>query len=465
MRRNRYRQESAMSFRINTGTVIFIVIFIYLVIRILMSFQKESFSIYEVQNSYIDTNINTTALIVRDETIVNAEGSGYVSYYVRDGEKIGKDKTVYTIDETGSVYEILKETESSDLMMSGERLEEVRTRISNFENYFDFSNFSDVYNFRYDIENAVLELTNETLIEQVTSLESDSVNQSTYKKIASKEAGIITYYQDGFENFDVHKFKASDIDKNGYQKQTLKTGDIINVGDPVYKLINSENWYLVAPITEDQAKEISKKDTVKLNIHNSSKNIYCDYELTKQDKENFIIIFMNQQMVNYINDRYIDIVIFMDQNNGLKIPNTSITKKKVYKIPKEYLSSGSDSAQANFLNVKKINEKGDISMDQKKATIYKMDDQFCYINPDDFNESDVIVNINNNENLALSNATTEELDGIFCVNQGIAVFRYIDIRYQDDEYTIVKDNEDYSIAWYDRIVLDATTVDENQIIK
>lgn len=459
------KQSYSNEFKINIGTIIYIIIFIYIVIRIIMSLQKESLSIYEVQNSYIDTNITTTALIVREEKLVKAESSGYVSYYVRDGEKIGKNKTIYTIDETGSVYDKLKDTDSDSLTMSDEALTEVRTRISTFENYFDYSDFSELYNFRYDIENAVLELTNEALIEQMTSLDNDTTHIATYKKVNTAEAGIITYYEDGYENFNVDKFKASDIDKGSYKKKTLKTGEIINSGDPVYKLVTSENWYLVAPLSANEAKELKDKETISINIHNSSKNIKCAFRLTKQDDKDFAIISLSQQMVNYINDRYIDIVILMDQNNGLKIPNSSITKKKVYKIPVEYLSKGSDSMEERFINVKKLDEKGEVTIKQVSPTIYMTDDDFLYMDPNDFSVEDVLVNTDNNSTLALSQANTTKLEGVFCVNQGVADFRYIDVLYQDDEYTIVKSDVDYSIAWYDRIVLNQSMVKENQIIK
>lgn len=464
MSRKRRRNDSEQ-YKINIGTIIFGVIFVYMLIHVIMALRVEKLAIYEVQNSYIDTNISTTALIVRDEKLVNTDSSGYVSYYVRDGEKIGKNKTVYTIDETGSVYDRLKDTNSDELVMSDDALTEVRTRISTYENYFDYSDFSELYNFKYDIENAVLELTNEALIEQLTSLDDDATNVATYKKVTTKDSGIITYYKDGYENFDVNNFKASDINKSKYKKTTLKTGEIINSGDPVYKLITSENWYLVAPLTKEEAKRIKEKDKVKLNISNSSKNIIAPFELKKQGNDYFAVISLNQQMVNYINERYIDIVIFMEQNNGLKIPNTSITQKKVYKIPVTYLSNGSDSATKEFFNVKKLDEKGEITVKQVNPDIYITDDKFCYVDPNDFSDDDVIINTDTNDTIALSSAETSKIDGVFCVNQGIANFRYIDILFQDDEYTIVKADVPYSIAWYDRIVLNESTVTENQIIR
>ncbi len=452
-------------FKFNIGNIIFIIIFIYVLIRIFMSFQKESLTIYEVQNSYIDTNIDTTALIVREEKIVNADSSGYVSYYVRNGEKIGRDKTVYTIDETGSVYEKIKDADTDVLTMSDEALTEVRTRISTFENYFDYSNYSDIYNFRYDIENAVLELTNEALIEQLTSLDDESTNISTYKKVNTKESGIITYYKDGYENFNINQFKSSDVDKSNYKKTTLKTGEIINAGDPVYKLVTSENWYLVAPITKAEKKSLNNKETVQINIHNSAKNITCNFRITETDGKYFIILALNQQMVNFINDRFIDIVILMEQKNGLKIPNSSITEKEIYKLPEEFLSKGSDSMDKKFLNIKQLDEQGEVTVKQIKPTIYKTEDGMIYVSPDDFSENDVLLNTENNETIVISQAEKDKIEGVYCINQGTAAFRYIDIQYQDDEYTIVKADVPYSIAWYDRIVLNQAMVKENQIIK
>ncbi len=461
----RKKRKQTPHFKLNIGTIIFGIIFIYMLIHIIMALSVEQLAIYEVQNSYIDTNINTTALIVRDEKLITSDSSGYVSYYVRDGEKIGKEKTIYTIDETGSVYDRLKDVDSDELQMSNEALTEVRTRISSYENYFNYSEFSDVYNFKYDIENAVLELTNEALIEQLTALDDSQTNVTTYKKVSTKDSGIITYYKDGYEDFNIQKFKASDINKNTYKKTTLKTGEIINAGDPVYKLITSENWYLIAPITKNEATRLSEKEYVEINISNSSKNLTCPFESRKVDNNYFIILSLSQQMVNYINERYIDITIFMEQNNGLKIPNTSITKKKIYKIPASFLSNGSDSPERIFFNIKKLDDKGEPTIKQIKPDIYKTEEEFCYVDPNDFSDDDVIVNTETNETIQISALDTTDIEGVYCVNQGVTAFRYIDILFQDDEYTIVKSDTPYSISWYDRIILNQSTVTENQIIK
>ena len=464
MKRYNPKRDSNI-FQINTGTIIFSIIFLYILIRVIISLQTETLSIYEVQNSYIDTNINTTALILRQETIINSDSSGYVSYYVRDGEKIGKNKTVYTIDETGSIYDKIKDSDSESLSMSNEGLKEVRTRISNFENYFEYSNFSDVYNFRYDIENAVLELTNEAMIDQLTSLDGQTTGISTYKKVSSFDSGIITYYKDGYENITGENFKAEDVNSSNYKKQTLKTGEIVNSGDPIYKLVTSENWNLIIPLSEKEASSLEDKEYLKINIHNSSKNIVCPVTFVTKEGKHFAVLSLDQQMVNYINDRFIDVVIIMDQNNGLKIPNTAITKKEAYRIPITYLTNGSDSLEMKYLNIKTLDKNGEVTIEQKSPDILKKDEKYIYIDPNDYSADTVIYNANTNDSLQLSSAAKEELQGVYCVNQGIAKFRYIEVKYQDDEYCIAAIDIPYSIARYDRIILNQSFVSENQIIK
>ena len=42
-----------------------------------------------------------TGLIIRDEKVVTSEAAGNINFYVQDGEKVGADTVIYTVDETG----------------------------------------------------------------------------------------------------------------------------------------------------------------------------------------------------------------------------------------------------------------------------------------------------------------------------------------------------------------------------
>ena len=56
------------------------------------------------------------------------------------------------------------------------------------------------------------------------------------------------------------------------------------------------------------------------------------------------------------------------------------------------------------------------------------------------------------------------LIGVYNINKGYADFKQIDILYNNDEYSIVQSNTVYGLNVYDYIVLDATTVSEDELI-
>ena len=59
---------------------------------------------------------------------------------------------------------------------------------------------------------------------------------------------------------------------------------------------------------------------------------------------------------------------------------------------------------------------------------------------------------------------TDSLEGVYCINQGYAVFRQVDILDQNEEYAILKQGTDYGVALYDHIALKGNTVKENDLI-
>ena len=60
--------------------------------------------------------------------------------------------------------------------------------------------------------------------------------------------------------------------------------------------------------------------------------------------------------------------------------------------------------------------------------------------------------------------STEMLEGVYCINQGYAVFRRVEIIDQNEEYAIVAKDTDYGLVRYDHIVKDASKVKEEDIL-
>ena len=99
------------------------------------------------------------------------------------------------------------------------------------------------------------------------------------------------------------------------------------------------------------------------------------------------------------------------------------------------------------------------------TTIYYSDEEGnCYIEgtEDGLKAGDYIVKADTNERYQIG--ATASLEGVYNINKGYAVFKQIDILSSNEEYYTVKKNMPYGLSVYDHIVLDASTVEEGQLI-
>ena len=240
--------------KLNIASIIIALIFLYVIITLIISIKKEPITTYKVNKTDINNNLIVEGLAVRDELILNSDKSGYVCYYIRDGEKVKKNSTVCTIDETGQLYNSINDSESYDNLLTREDYNEVRNLKSLYKVSYNDTSFYNSYNFENNVNNKVLELTNEILMQQT-----ESAGGVSLSAIQSPESGLITYYTDGYESYNISSVSASDFDKSNYKKETLKTGDIISAGTPVVKIIPSESWNILLPVSDEQITAISGK--------------------------------------------------------------------------------------------------------------------------------------------------------------------------------------------------------------
>lgn len=448
--------------KISFGFLIFAFVFVYMLVRILMSLNDRELSVFQVEESSYDTDFTKTGLAVRQEVFDYCSKSGYICYYIRDGEKVAKGSSVYSVDETGSMYDALYDVQNSnENLLTDKEYNNISSQIKFFMAGFSASDFAEVYEFKYSLDNKVLELYEELALEQLTE---NSSFDSTFTASKASSSGIVTYYKDGYENYDLNNLSSDAFDKSTYSKETLKTGDIMTAGAAVYKLIDSEEWQIAVELSKDEYTRISNSEKVRFTINDSSKVISRSYESVEKGGSYFIIINMDRYMAEYVSERYLDITFIFSDTRGLKIPNSSIVEKEVYMIPKSFLSGGSGSESQIYFNQLVLTETGDTSVVQISPTIYFSDEQFCYVNPAGIEENAVLVQNDTGKNFSVATAGRYPLQGVYCVTQGTAIFRQIQIIVSGDDYSIIEPNTSYGISAYDRIVLDGTTVQENQII-
>ena len=80
----------------------------------------------------------------------------------------------------------------------------------------------------------------------------------------------------------------------------------------------------------------------------------------------------------------------------------------------------------------------------------------------EFSEGDILVMENSTQTFTLKEKG--QLNGVYNINRGYTVFRRIEIIDQNEEYCIVKTGTAYGLSLYDNIVLDSSTVSEDEIL-
>lgn len=446
---------------LNIGMLIFATIFVYVVICVIMYFRTDHVVGYSVKEGSLSSNSIYKGIALRKEEIVTSTDAGYVNYFAREGERAAVGNLIYTVDETGRLSDYVQANESGENTLSDADLSELKTEITAFINGFDRTDFSDVYNFKYNVEGTVLKLANYNMLENVNALNSAS-SSSLITSCYAQESGIVVYSIDGYEDFTLQDMKAEYFDQNNYEKNHLVNNELIAKGDPVYKLSTAEDWSIVIQTDEETAQQLVEEEYIEVKfLKNQYKAWASVTSYTNDDGDTFVALTFTNSMITFCTDRFIDIELLLEDERGLKIPNSSIVEKEFFIVPKEYVTQGGNSGNYGVL-LETYNDEGNATTEFVETPIYQETETEYYLDDTVLRAGNYIIKPDSTDKYAISK--TGSLIGVYNINKGYADFKQISILYQNDEYAIVKSNTVYGLNVYDYIVLDASTVNDNEFI-
>lgn len=454
--------EYKKPFNVNIGIIIFGITFLYIVINIFVFLAKEKTTFYEVVKgqSAQATNYSYQGIAIFDEKITYAETSGYINYYVREGTRISSNSTLYSIDETGAVSDFLAEYSSDDIKLSKQDLNTIKNQLYTFSNNFDEMNFDVVYDFKSSIEGTVIELLNSTMLSKIYESIGQDADSNAFKIEKASSPGIVYYSIDNYENFDISNISESDFDKTLYTKASFSSGDLIESGSPICKTINDEEWSIIIPLTKAEKKQYKDTTTVKIKFLKDGITTTADFSIVKGSDGKYGKITLNKYLIRYASERYIDIQIIDDNISGLKIPKSAVTTNDFYIVPIEYATYGADDTSLGFY--KQVYKNGELSTEFIMPTIFYSDDEYYYIDMDDFSSEDIFIKPDSTENYQLG--ATASLLGVYNINSGYTEFVQVNILTETNEYYIVESQTQYGLVIYDHIIMDASTVKNHQVI-
>ena len=166
--------------------------------------------------------------------------------------------------------------------------------------------------------------------------------ENTFHTYHADQPGIVVYSTDGYEGVTTDTFQSSMFDEASYDRTDGQRALQVAAGAPLYKLITSEYWSLVIPIGSDLAKRLADDDTLQLRFMKDNTMTYATYTITERKVHLSLTLTLRSGMVRYAGDRY-EVELLLSEETGLKIPNSAITEKEFYTVPKDFFMKGGDS--------------------------------------------------------------------------------------------------------------------------
>lgn len=316
-------------------------------------FISANFNMYPTENAVqttVTNKIYTNAFIIRDETVLENNTSGVLSYSCYEGEAVqvgGEIAKIYeteedalaqttadALEEQKSSLESLQKNNSANTMgidtINNSIHNNLITYLSDVNNYDINAAVSDSFNLLDSInQRQIYTGKNSNFNSEISSLQSqiDELRNSSGKSIGTiktDKAGYFSEYCDGFEN----AIKYSDIDKIKLNDlENIKKSDVTS--DNAGKIISSLNWYVACKVSADEATDLSLWDgnvTVLFSdaaTENVPAYIYRIYQESK-DSDALVILQCDYMDDSLIEARQEPIEIGLGTYTGLRISKRAI---------------------------------------------------------------------------------------------------------------------------------------------
>lgn len=447
-------------FNLDIGIVIFLIIIIYVVFNVFDYLTSSPVAEYEVGQGTIATNYVYHGLILRDETVVYAGQSGYINHYLKNASKASVNDVIYSIDTDGGLSKKITTAVSDGTGLDTQALSEISGKLDIFRKSYDLNSFSTVYSFKNELTSQISHTLSENALETLEEdVDSAEANNTFYKK-KSEKPGIIVYNTDGYETVSVSNFTADNFNVTDYTSVALENNVQVQAADPAYKRINSELWNIIIPVSNEVVEHLKDDTNVRIRFCKDDYSVTVPFSVLNKDGSYYLNLSLKNAMIRYVNDRFVDIELVVSRETGLKIPNSAITEKEFFTIPKEYFTKQESSEPGLLVENEAGNTK---SLTLVTPTIYYENDGYYYVDGETVSAGDIVVK-NDSVDTYRIGQDVGKLTGVYNINKGYAVFKQINILSRNENYSIVEMKTAYGVMLYDHIALESSKIKENQLV-
>jgi len=431
-----------------------------------------------------------SGIIVRDETVYTAPVPGELVFAVANGERVSGGTVVSNVESSGNIAPLVAQSDDIagriiDLQNMREEIsvvsdsvafinENIRSDLDNRLLTLSTSNRDSFYSLRDSLEQNLTQRNDMLLSENTGALRNlvDEHRQFTQRiaegrtPIVATGGGIVSHSVDGFEDV-LRPGSLADISREQTRMQVslepFIPGRAVAAGDNVFKIINSNIWYVAAYIDNDLILDWRSGSAVRLYIEKNGEFVGHPFwvdSVRSGENESFVALRTDRQLQDFLNMRTISFKTYDSIYTGLKIPESSITERSFLKIPESYV-------EIVRHNVSVVNRQAGSGIEQvtinaKVLRGLHREDGYVYIlqDFDNIRRGDtILLDADDEVGYVIDELATAQ--GVFRTNTGIATFVSINtegmIRGVEDYVILDPESNRGGIRQHDRIIRDAVT--------
>ena len=468
--------------------IVFAIIAIYLAGQMInLASKHDDINVETVSYGTIDTPEIYTGLILRDEYLVSSTRAGQPFYQYSQGDYVPKGAVVCTVKDTDTTdrleaeltqidKDILKSQKTrTDLSAFSEDIARLEDNVSRTVDAYAGRSMKNSLSYMYTMKSQVesfMDQRNEIwLTENVESLSQLTEEKNIYEEqlaksmssLTAEKAGVLCLSYDGLEE-KYNSEMAKEITKKeigNAKTEYISKAKNVKKGDTLFKIVESNNWYIVAYLPNTATATWKQGNYVMLNAMTEEENLQLRATIESMEvgeKETKVVLSTYAHMEEFMEDRTVSFSLDSEVVEGLKIPNDAIVEKSLIKIPRTCLTES--MGNEGVLLVK--GEKTQFT----DLTIVTSNEESVFIEQDgsSLKLGDIILHGTGEDAAQYTISELEPHAGVYVANSSVANFVVIDILEQNQEYAIVKAGSIVGLQPYDTIVSDAKNIEEGQSV-
>ncbi len=486
------------------GILVYLAMFSY-------SFFGQLLKTYIVTYGEIEESQSATGYVIRDEKVVSVNYSSAFKPLKSEGERVANGAVVATVfkespeqlqnkitDIEEKIQTAIKEHEknrqlgnilfSEDISKLDQEIQDKAFEISRLLNR---NSFEEIIQLKQQIDESLrkrAEISGEfgPATQYIKGLNNEKEEYerrlaALREDIRASYAGVVSYNIDGMEEI-LTPDSIPELNINQLTALEGSTHGNLQRASNSFKIVDNFKCFIAAVIENEQKEQnIEINQRAWLRFLESEEELVpaVIYHISEEKDGRCLVTFKITDCVeNLLNNRKITLDVVWSTYSGLKVPASSLTKKKFISCTVEGWdkSLGIETGQGVSLTITGTAGKPipatiysiSAADDGKTAVVFKLNTKVeGLINGQEIN-MDVNWISHPNTSLRVGLCKCEEREGVLEVDSNYTKFREVQVLKRNSEYAVIKEVSSIfnkGISLYDEIILDSSNVEEGRQVR